>query len=104
MIKHSKLSIAALVSLFVLLIASGISAQAPVNPTMSSGYNDNDKETLYAKWTDYKRNLNPEQQRYAYPTAKEYLRRWGGDKNAETKEIQKWVTEYERQMYARDMY
>lgn len=104
MIKYSKLSIASLVSLLVLLFASGISAQSPVNPTMTSGYNDSEKETLYAKWTDYKRNPNPEQQRYAYPTAKEYLRRWGGEKDAETKEIQKWVMEYERQMHARDMY
>lgn len=76
----------------------------PQNPTMTSGYMDNEKEALYARWTDYKRNSNPEQQRFAYPTAKEYLRRWGGETDAETKELKKWVVEYERQMYARDMY
>jgi len=114
--KHARLSSAALLLLLLVLIAAGVSAQttttatpnlppiSPINPTMPSGYNDNDRETLYAKWTDYKRNPNPEQQRFAYPTAKEYLRRWGGGKEAETKEVQKWVTEYERQMYARDMY
>ncbi len=116
MIKLARLSIASLVLLLALLIAAGASAQttttanpnappiSPINPTMTSAYNDTDRETLYAKWTDYKRNPNPEQQRFAYPTAKEYLRRWGGGKEAETKEILKWVTEYERQMYARDMY
>ncbi len=77
---------------------------SPQNPNMTSRGLDNDKEGLYALWTDYKRNLNPEQQRNAYPTAKEYLRRWGGETDAETKEVKKWVMEYERQMYARDMY
>ncbi len=91
-------------TLLILGLAAVVSAQAPTNPTMTSTYMDNEKEALYARWTDFKRNLNPEQQRYAYPTAKEYLRRWGGAKDAETREIQKWVVEYERQMYARDMY
>lgn len=93
------------ISLFSLsiLFAGSALAQAQ-NPTMTSGYLDNEKESLYAKWTDYKRNPNPEQQRFAYPTAKEYLRRWGGETDAETKEVKKWVAEYERQMYTRDMY
>lgn len=72
---------------------------SPQNPTMTSGYMDNEKEALYARFTDYKRNPNPEQQRYAYPTAKEYLRRWGGDNSAETIEVHRWVTEYERAMH-----
>lgn len=72
---------------------------SPQNPTMTSGYMDNEKEALYARFTDFKRNPNPEQQRYAYPTAKEYLRRWGGDSSAETKEVHRWVTEYERAMH-----
>ena len=77
---------------------------SPQNPNMTSSYLDSEKEALYARWTDFKRNPNPEQQRYAYPTAKEYLRRWGGETDAETKEVKKWVAEYERQMYGRDMY
>lgn len=77
---------------------------SPQNPTMTSAYNDNDKETLYAKFTDYKRNPNAEQQRYAYPTAKEYLRRWGGDNSPETKEVRRWVTEYERAMHQDSLY
>lgn len=76
----------------------------PQNPTMTSGYADNEKEALYARFTDYKRNPNPEQQRFAYPTAKEYLRRWGGEQDAETKEVRHWVTEYERAMHEGDLY
>ena len=71
---------------------------------MAGTRNDNDKESLYAQWTDYKRNPNPEQQRFAYPTAKEYLRRFGGESTAEVKEIRKWLTEYERQAHQRDLY
>ncbi len=116
MMKYSKLLIATIISFVALLATSATSAQttttatpnlppiSPINPTMTSAYNDNEKESVYAKWTDYKRNPNAEQQRFAYPTAKEYLRRWGGEKDAETKEVQRWVTEYERQMYARDLY
>src|SRR5581483_2399905 len=113
MMKYSKLLIATIISFVALLATSATSAQTtttatpnlpPINPTMTSDYNDNEKESVYAKWTDYKRNPNAEQQRFAYPTAKEYLRRWGGEKDAETKEVQRWVTEYERQMYERDLY
>jgi hypothetical protein len=76
----------------------------PQNPTMTSGYGDAEKEALYARFTDYKRNPNAEQQRYAYPTAKEYLRRWGGEQDAETKEVRHWVTEYERAMHEDALY
>jgi hypothetical protein len=76
----------------------------PQNPSMTSSYLDNEKEALYARFTDYKRNPNPEQQRFAYPTAKEYLRRWGGDNSAETKEVRHWVTEYERAMHQDELF
>jgi len=65
---------------------------------------DSEKESLYAKFTDFKRNPNPEEQRFAYPTAKEYLRRWGGETDAETKEVRKWVLEYERAMHEGELY
>lgn len=71
---------------------------------MTSGYMDSEKEALYARFTDFKRNPNPEQQRFTYPTAKEYLRRWGGEKDAETKEVRRWVTEYERAMHEDELY
>jgi hypothetical protein len=99
---HGLIAIAA--ALFVLVAVWPASAQSPTNPTMTSGYMDNEKEQLYAQFTDYKRNPNPEQQRHAYPTAKEYLRRWGGDNSAETKEVRQWVLQYERAMHQDALY
>ena len=77
---------------------------SPVNPTMASRHLDNEKEDLYARFTDYKRNPNAEQQRFAYPIAKDYLRRWGGESDPETKEVRRWVTEYERAMNQGQLY
>jgi hypothetical protein len=76
----------------------------PANPTMTSRHNENEKEDLYARFSDYKRNPNPEQQRFAYPIAKDYLRRWGGQTDAETKEVHRWVLEYERAMHQGALY
>jgi len=100
----SRFPIAVLATVVVLLLPVPVGAQSPTNPSMTSSYMDNEKEQLYARFNDYKRNANPEQQRYAYPTAKEYLRRWGGDNSAETKEVLKWVTEYERLMHQDALY
>src|SRR5213595_3750175 len=88
----------------VFLAVSSAQSQRPSNPPMASAQLENEKEALYTRFNDFKRNPNPEQQQYAYPTAKEYLRRWGGEKDAETKEIIKWVAEYERQMHKADLY
>jgi hypothetical protein len=77
---------------------------SPVNPTMAGTRLDNDRESLYARFNDYKRDPNPEQQRNAYPTAKEFLRLWGGENRAEVKEVRKWVVEYERQMHQRELF
>jgi hypothetical protein len=77
---------------------------SPVNPTMTGTYIDNDRESLYAKFNDYKRNPNPEQQRFAYPTAKEFLRLWGGENRPEVKEVRAWVIEYERQMHQNTLF
>ncbi len=92
-------------SCFVLSLTGTVSAQTsdPRNPTMASGYLDAEKETLYARFNDYKRNPNPDQQRFAYPIAKDYLRRWGGDNSPETKEVRRFVIEYERAMHGRDL-
>jgi hypothetical protein len=81
-----------------------VQSTAPVNPTMSGTYLDNDRESLYAKFNDYKRNPNPEEQRNAYPTAKEFLRLWGGENRAEVKEVRAWVLQYERQMHQNALY
>jgi hypothetical protein len=91
-------------ALVLLLLTAPTPAQSPNNPSMTSSYLDNEKEQLYARFNDYKRNPNPEQQRYAYPTAKEYLLHWGGDNSSETKEVLKWVTEYERLMHQDALY
>ena len=80
-------------------ITSVVRAQ---NPTMTSGYLDNEKEGLYARFNDYKRNPNPEQQRFAYQAAKDYIRRWGGETDSETREVRRWVIEYERAMHGRE--
>lgn len=88
-------------SLTILIFAAAFSAQT--NPTMTSGYLDSEREALYARFNDYRRNPNPEQQRFAYPTAKDYLRRWGGQTDPETKEVQRFVIEYERAMHGRDL-
>ena len=77
---------------------------SPQNPTMTSAYNDNDKESLYARFNDYKRNPDPNQQQYAYPAAKAYLLRFGGENDSETKEVKRFVIEYERQMHGRELY
>ena len=74
--------------------SGGTAVQFPNNPAVASSYMDNEKEGVYARFTDFRRNVDPEQQRFAYPTAKAYLRRWGGEKDAETKEVIKWVAEY----------
>src|SRR5438552_2428631 len=83
-LKPRFLRLSMLTPLIVLAVASLASAQttttanpdapptSPSNPTMAGRYQDNAKENLYARFSDFKRNPNPEQQRYAYPTAKEY--------------------------------
>lgn len=92
------------IALLALPILCFSQSTAPVNPTMTGSYLDNDRETLYAKWNDYKRNPNPEQQRFAYGTAKEFLRLWGGENRAEVREVRNWVIQYERQMYQGALY
>ena len=92
------------VSLATISSAQTPTIQRPSNPPMASAELDNEKEASYARFNDYKRNPNPEQQRYAYPTAKEYLRRWGSAKDAETKEVIKWVADYERGMRQSELY
>ena len=71
---------------------------------MASKQFDDSKEGLYAQFVDYKRNPSPEQQRYAYPTAKEYLRLFGGVDDSETKEVLRFVTEYEHALHTRELY
>ena len=110
--RHPFLSLFA--TLFLFSVCESVRAQNPVvpdlprttpeHPTVTSAHLDGEREDLYARFNNYKRNPNAEQQRFAYPIAKDYLRRWGGGNHPETKEVRRWVTEYERAMHEDELY
>lgn len=107
--RYSLITIAS--ALLLLASAATISAQTlptnpmnPANPTMASRQFEDEKEALYAQFNDFKRNPNPEQQRFAYQAAKDYMRRFGGDSDAETKEVRRFVTGYEQAMHEHELY
>jgi hypothetical protein len=66
------------------------------NPTMASQIEDASKDQLFAQFTEYKKSLNPEDRRLAYPVARSYLLRFGGEDDSNAKEVRKFVTDYER--------
>lgn len=71
---------------------------------MTSRQFDNHKESLYSRFDQARRSVNPEQQKFAYPTAKEYLMTYGGNEDSQTREVRKFVTEYERALHERELY
>lgn len=71
---------------------------------MASQTNDELKDRLFAQFTDYKKSLNPEERRLAYPAAKDYLRKFGGDDDSNARDVQKFVTEYERTAHDGDVF
>lgn len=83
-------------------VCAKVSAQR--NPTMASQTTDELKDRLFAQFTDYKKSLNPEERRLAYPAAKDYLRKFGGDDDSNAKDVQKFVTEYERAVHDGDVF
>jgi hypothetical protein len=85
-------------ALLLLILTAGVSAQEsrPRNPTMASQTEDTLKDQLFAQFTEYKRSLNPEEHRLAYPAAKDYLRKFGGEDDSNAREVRKFVIEYER--------
>ena len=89
-------------SLLLCVLAAGVSAQ--INPTMPSQSSDNLKERLYAQFNDYRKSINPEERKYAYPAARDYLRKFGGDNDSNAKDVQKFVTEYERALHNGDVF
>jgi hypothetical protein len=95
MTKSSQLVFAVIVVGLLLFGLTG-SAAGQRNPTMASQTTDELKDRLYAQFTEYKKSLNPEERRLAYPAAKDYLRKFGGDDDVYAKDVQKFVTEYER--------
>jgi hypothetical protein len=71
-------------------------APTPENPAMASQRYDRDKETLYAIFSENKRGLSPEQQNRAYGAAKEFVRRYGGDRDSYAKEARNFVADFEK--------
>jgi tetratricopeptide (TPR) repeat protein len=103
MTKSSPFAIAAiLMSLLWFGLTASVSAQ--VNPTMPSQANDSLKDRLFAEFNDLRKSLNPDQRRFAYPAARDYLRKFGGDNDSNAKEVQKFVTEYERALHNGDIF
>ena len=88
-----KPTLIAMLLLFVL--AAGASAQSP---TMPSQDRDAEKDALYSAYSGNKRVPIAEQQRRAYDAAREYLRKFGEDKDPEVREVRKFVAEYEKAM------
>ena len=71
---------------------------------MASQTNDELKDRLFAQFTDFRKSLNPEERRLAYPAAKDYLRKFGGDDDSNAREVQRFVTEYERSAHDGDVF
>jgi hypothetical protein len=82
--------------LFVLIPGLSSAVNAQRNPTMPSQLNDSAKEDLYAEFLANKKIPNAEKQRLAYEAAKEYVRRFAGDKDSNLAEAKRFVLEYER--------
>jgi hypothetical protein len=101
--KSSQLIVVAITTALLLCgLTARVSAQR--NPTMASQTTDELKDRLFAQFTDYKKSLNPEERRLAYPAAKDYLRKFGGDDDSNSREVQKFVTEYERMTHDGDVF
>ncbi len=97
--------------LLLLAIAAGlisftlcVNVPAQRNPTMASQTSDELKDRLFAQFTDLRKSLNPEERRLAYPAAKDYLRKFGGDDDSNAREVRKFVTEYERSAHDGDVF
>ena len=91
----------------VLLCGSAVSVHAqadPRNPAMASQRFDNDKDARYARFSEYKKGVSPEQQKRAYQAAKSFLQLYGGDNDFYAKEAKKFVADFEARMYQVDIY
>lgn len=82
-------------TLLLFILAAGTFAQ---NPTMPSQDRDAEKDALLAAFSGNKRVPVAEKQRLAYDAAREYLRKFGEDKDPEVPEVRKFVAEYEKVM------
>jgi hypothetical protein len=66
------------------------------NPVMTSDRIDANKDTLYSLFSENRKSPGPAQQRRAYEAAKEYVRRFGDEKDVYSKETKKFVNDYEK--------
>jgi hypothetical protein len=89
-------------ALLCLALAADVSAQS--NPPMASKQSDNSKDSLYAAFSEYRKSINPEERKLAYPTAKSYLLRFGGDNDLYAREVQKFVDDYDRGLRDYEVY
>ena len=71
---------------------------------MPSQQSDNDKEMLYSQFSESRKSINPDQQKLAYPAAKAFLQRFGGDNDHYAKEVQRFVDEYERVVHDSEVF
>src|SRR6185295_5650037 len=70
----------------------------PRNPSMTSQRLDQEKETLYAIFSENKGGASVEQQQRAYGAAKSFLQRYEGDNDAYVKEAKKFVAAFDRRV------
>lgn len=80
-------------AVLLLTLTAGICAQT--NPTMVEQQRDADRESTFALFNDFKRVPLIENQRRAYQTALEYLRRFSGDNDSDTRTVRNFVAEFE---------
>lgn len=85
-----------LLPLFVLLLATVSFAQR--NPTMTSQLDDNDREQLYARFSENKKVPVAERQKLAYEAARDYVKRYSGEQDSHLAEMRRFANEYERVM------
>ena len=88
------------------LLWFGLAARtcAQTNPPMPAEQRDRQKESLFNQISEYRKSINLDQQRLAYPTAKAYLRQYGGDNDRFAKEVQRFVDEWERRAHDSEVF
>jgi len=98
----SRLVFALITTVLWLGLTASVSAQR--NPVMPSQQADSNKEDLYAQFAEYRKSLNPEERRLAYPAARDYLLKFGGDDDSNARDVQAFVTAYERALHGGDVF
>lgn len=90
--------------IFVALLLAVFISAAGQSPTMPSQDRDAEKDSLFGIFTGAKRVPTAEKQRLAYEAAREYLRKFGEDRDPEGVEVRKFVAEYEKVNREQDLF